>query len=178
MKGRGCATFSNVQENLFYGGELAATKTKKTKKDQGYYWVTTRLLRESGPWYAGAVNCPEEVLNIMREHLDLENADREHFIVIYLDRKGNVNAINTVSIGGLSNTIVHPREVFKTALLTSSSSIVLCHNHPSGDPTPSKEDIDITRRLCNAGEIMGVDVLDHVIVGVNRYTSLKETGLM
>ena len=165
-----------MQENLFYGGEIA---TKKTTKNKGYYWVTTRLLRESGPWYASSIHSPEDVCSIMREHLDMENADKEYFAGIYLDRKGNVLAANVISIGSLSSTVVHPREVFKTAVMVSAASIIVCHNHPSGDPTPSKEDVDITKRLYNAGKILGVEFTDHVIVGTKgRYTSLKEKNLL
>jgi DNA repair protein RadC len=112
----------------------------------------------------------------MREHLDMENLDREHFVVLYLDRKNNVNAINTVSIGGLSSTPVHPREVFKPAILTSSAGVVLVHNHPSGDPAPSADDVNITRRLIEAGKILGIDVLDHVVIGVGRYHSMKASS--
>lgn len=150
----------------------------KTGAEKCFYWVTTRLLRESGPWYGGNIKKPEDVQKLVNEHIDLKDADREHFIVFYLDRKSSINAINTVSIGGLNSTHVHPREVFKTALLSSAASIILCHNHPSGDPTPSREDVDITRRLVEVGEILGIDVLDHVIIGVNRYYSLKEKGII
>ncbi len=161
--------------NLFYGGDIESSKKTQNK---GFYWTTTRLLRESGPWYAETVKCPADVVQIMHDHLDLENCDREHFIVIYLDRKGGTNAICIVSVGGLNSSIVHPREVFKTALLTSSASIILVHNHPSGDPAPSIEDKDVTKRLVDAGRIMGIDVLDHIIIGVGKYCSLKEKGLM
>ncbi len=103
---------------------------------------------------------------------------REHFIVAYLNRQGGLNAVCTISIGGLHSSIAHPREVFKPAILTSSASIILIHNHPSGDPTPSQADIDITHRLIEAGKILGIEVLDHVIIGVGNYVSLKMKGLM
>jgi DNA repair protein RadC len=83
-----------------------------------------------------------------------------------------------VSVGGLHSSIVHPREVFKTAVKKSAASMILIHNHPSGDPTPSKEDIDITRRLIEAGKLMGIEVLDHVIIGDKKYCSLKARGLI
>lgn len=164
-----------MKENLFYGGEL----TPDNKKDNNsFYWVTTRLVRESGPWITEVMHSPEDIQRIMRDHLDLENCDREHFIVIYLDRKFKVNAINVLSIGGLHSSIVHPREVFKTALLTSSASVILCHNHPSGDPAPSREDVEVTRRLVNAGDILGIEVMDHIIVGDQTYVSFKAKGLI
>jgi DNA repair protein RadC len=108
----------------------------------------------------------------------LEGADRENTVVAFLDRKGNLLGLNTVSVGGLHSSIVHPREVFKPAIIMGAASVILCHNHPSGDTTPSKEDIDITRRLINAGEIIGIQILDHVIVGDDNYYSLKEHGLI
>lgn len=114
---------------------------------------------------------------MMQEHLDLENCDKEYFITICLDRKMKVNASSIISIGGLHNSIVHPREVYKPALLTSSASIILVHNHPSGDPSPSQEDIEVTQRLTEAGHILGVEVLDHVVIGAGRYFSFKEKGL-
>ena len=113
---------------------------------------------------------------MMQEHLELENCDREHFIAIYLDRKGKVNATSIISIGGLSSSLVHPREVFKLAILTSSASIILVHNHPSGDPEPSPEDIEITNKLVEASKIMGIRILDHIIIGHGRYISLRAKG--
>ncbi len=104
--------------------------------------------------------------------------DREHFVVLYLDRKGGLIVKEDVSVGGLHSSIVHPREVFKTAVKRSAASIILAHNHPSGDPSPSQEDIDITRRLVEVGRLMGIEVLDHVVIGENTYCSLKEKGLI
>lgn len=145
------------------------------------YYVTSYLARdplvkESGQQYL--LKSPEDVCKMITDHKDLENCDREHFIVAYLNRKGALNAVCTISIGGLHSSIVHPREVFKPAILTSSASIILIHNHPSGDPTPSQADIDITHRLIEAGKILGIEVLDHVIIGVGNYVSLKMKGLM
>lgn len=145
------------------------------------YYVTTYLMRdplikESGQQYR--IKSPEDVCKMIADHKDLENCDREHFIVAYLNRKGALNAVCTISIGGLYSSIVHPREVFKPAILTSSASIILIHNHPSGDPTPSPEDVEITRKLIEAGNILGINVLDHVIIGVGSHVSLKTKGLM
>mgnify|MGYP002355774018 FL=1 len=84
---------------------------------------------------------------------------------MYIDRKGGLITMQDISIGGLHSSIVHPREVFKTAVKKSAASMILVHNHPSGDPTPSQEDIEITRRLMEAGKIMGIEILDHVIIG-------------
>ncbi|MDD3853597.1 MAG: DNA repair protein RadC, partial [Syntrophomonadaceae bacterium] len=104
--------------------------------------------------------------------------DREYFRVLYLDRKNGIILWEDVSIGGLHSSIVHPREVFKTAVKNSAASIILIHNHPSGDPTPSKEDVDTTKNLIEAGKIMGINVLDHIIIGYDSYCSLKNKGLI
>lgn len=167
-----------MNDNLFYGGEINEFKDEKDDKKTAYYWVTTRLLRESGPWPASYIKSPEDVCELFKEQLDIENCDREHFIAIFLNRKGIVNAAEVVSVGGLHSSIVHPREVFKAALHVSAASIILAHNHPSGDPTPSQEDIDITRRLMEAGTLMGIEILDHVVIGYNKYVSLKARGFM
>lgn len=161
-----------VQEKLFHYNNEPTEARKK------YYWISTRVVRESGPWEALPLKSPDDVRDLMVGHLDLENCDREHFVVAYLDRKGGLNAVNVVSIGGLHSSIVHPREVFKPAIITSSASVILAHNHPSGDPTPSQEDVEITRRLIEAGNILGISVLDHIIVGSGRYISLKSKGLI
>lgn len=108
----------------------------------------------------------------------LEGQDREHFVVILLSSKNAVIGVETVSIGTLNASIVHPREVLKPAVVNSTAAIILAHNHPSGVATPSQEDIAITKRIRKAGEILGIDVLDHVIVGKGTYQSLKELGVI
>ncbi|WP_240420333.1 RadC family protein [Paenibacillus periandrae] len=106
---------------------------------------------------------------------DITNLDREHFIVIYLNVKNRVIGRETISIGSLNAAIVHPREVFKAAIRRGAASIICAHNHPSGKPDPSSEDIELTKRLVEAGEIVGIEVLDHIIVGQTTY-SFKENG--
>jgi len=109
----------------------------------------------------------------------LAGVDREHAVVMCLDTKQNINAINTISVGTLNTSLVHPREVFKTAILANSNAIIIFHNHPSGDPSPSRDDLDVTERLVEAGNILGIEVLDHLIIGDNgSYVSLKETGVI
>lgn len=126
------------------------------------------------------IKSPEDVQQIVNQFLSpaMRDYDREHFVVLYLDRKGGLIVKEDVSVGGLHSSIVHPREVFKTAVKRSAASIILAHNHPSGDPAPSREDIDITRRLIEAGRIIGIEILDHVVIGDSRYCSLKEKGLI
>ncbi len=103
---------------------------------------------------------------------------REHFVCLYLNARNQVIHKEVVSIGSLSAAIVHPREVFREGVVRSAASVILAHNHPSGDVSPSQDDINLTRRLVQAGEIMGIDVLDHLIIGSDDFLSMKERGLM
>ncbi|CAM4343870.1 DNA repair protein RadC [Paenibacillus endophyticus] len=103
---------------------------------------------------------------------------KEHFVCLFLNSKNLVIARENVSIGSLNASIVHPREVFRPAIKRSSASIICIHNHPSGIPEPSPEDVEVTRRLVEVGTIIGIDVLDHIIIGHSQYVSLKERGLM
>lgn len=121
------------------------------------------------------VRSPGDVADYLME--DLKYLKQEHFIALLLDTKNQIVAKETISIGTLNSSLVHPREVFKPAIKKSVSAIIIVHNHPSGDPTPSREDIEVTKRLAKAGEILGIDVLDHVIIGDSKYTSLKDKGL-
>ena len=109
---------------------------------------------------------------------DLENQDREHFYVYLLDRKNGIIGKHLVGIGSQSAAIVHPREVFKAAIVGCAAAIICAHNHPSGDPGPSKEDIEITRRLQDAGRLIGIPVLDHIVIGRGRYYSFADEGMM
>lgn len=122
------------------------------------------------------IKSPEDVKNMLME--DMRYSDRERFRVLYLDRKGGLICMEDISVGGLNSSIVHPREVFKTAVKNSAASIIAVHNHPSGDPSPSKEDVEVTRRLIEAGNIMGIEVLDHIIIGESTYCSLKAKSLI
>jgi DNA repair protein RadC len=108
----------------------------------------------------------------------LKRAKREHFVVVLLNARHEVEAVETVSIGSLNASIVHPREVFTAAIRASAASIVLVHNHPSGDPEPSEEDLAITKRLVQAGELVGIAVLDHVIVATRGVVSLRQRQLL
>jgi len=108
----------------------------------------------------------------------LGDVDREYFVAFMLDGKNRVSSCNVVSVGSLNQAIVHPREVFKAAILSNSAAIIVAHNHPSGDTTPSREDREITRRLKEAGDLIGIRVLDHIIVGDNSYLSFTEMGLL
>jgi DNA repair protein RadC len=107
----------------------------------------------------------------------LKGADREHLIVLMLDVKHQFIGIHTASIGDLCSAIANPREIFKAAILSNAHSIILAHNHPSGDPTPSPEDVEVTKKIAKAGAVLRIPLRDHIIVGSEgRYTSLKESG--
>ncbi|CAN7567581.1 RadC family protein [Paenibacillus sp. LjRoot56] len=122
------------------------------------------------------IRSPKDIANLMSE--DLRYLQKEHFVCLFLNTKNHVIAQETLSMGSLNASIVHPREVFRAAIKRSSASIICVHNHPSGDPTPSPEDISLTGRLVEAGAIIGIEVLDHVIIGDQRFISLKEQGFM
>jgi DNA repair protein RadC len=121
---------------------------------------------------------PEEAYKAITAITSVEQEAQEVFGVLLMNTKHKIVAVHEVSRGTLSASMVHPREVFKTAVLHNAAAIICFHNHPSGDPEPSKEDIEITKRLVEAGKIMGIEILDHIIVGDDRYVSLKERGVM
>lgn len=130
-------------------------------------------------WANKSINSPEKVADVAINVLELHERAEESFYIFTLDIKNQINGIFEVSRGSLNASIVHPREVFKRALLQNANSIILLHNHPSGDPKPSKEDVDITNRLIESGDLLGIRVLDHIIIGdENNYISLKQENLM
>lgn len=114
------------------------------------------------------------------EHLNYEFRDRrkEYFMALLLDGKNRIITRAQISEGSLNQSIVHPREVFNVAVRESAAAMILLHNHPTGDPTPSPEDLEVTRRLCEAGLLMGIKVLDHIIIGEDAFYSFAEKGHM
>jgi DNA repair protein RadC len=120
------------------------------------------------------INSPEDVYR--RLYPAMRESKKEHFVELCLDTKNQIIREDTISIGSLNANVVHPREVFRTALMESAAHIIVAHKNPSGDPTPSREDIEITKKLVETGTIMGIDVLDHVIIGDCRHFSMKEAG--
>jgi len=123
-----------------------------------------------------SIGGPRDVANLLMP--DLRYQKKEILKSLLLDTKNRVLAIRTVSIGDLSSSIVHPREVFKDAVVISAAALIVAHNHPSGDPAPSAEDVAVTKRLIGAGEIMGIDLLDHIVIGDGVFVSLKERGVI
>jgi DNA repair protein RadC len=123
-----------------------------------------------------SITNPEEAVKLVKNRL--KDKKKEYFLAILLDSRNQPINIAQVSIGSLNASIVHPREVFKEAISTSAASVILVHNHPSGDVSPSDEDIQITKRLKESGEIVGINLFDHIIIAGNNFTSLKEQGII
>lgn len=123
-----------------------------------------------------SVKSHQDVVKLVKEKL--KDKKKEHFLILCLDTKNNLIKIGNISTGTLDANLVHPREVFKEAIQSLASSIILVHNHPSGNPEPSDADIDITRRILETGKIIGIDVLDHIIIADNKSLSFKEKGIL
>ncbi|MGG1880346.1 DNA repair protein RadC [Paenibacillus cisolokensis] len=162
-----------MKDFILMESQLSALPPKRRKHAEKLLELVRRVMEEAPIRY---IRKPEDVYQAMVA--DMSVLDKEHFMIILLNTKNRVISIETISVGGLNSAIVHPREVFKPAIIKGAASLICTHNHPSGDPTPSTEDIRLTERLINAGEILGIDVLDHVIVGTEGYVSLKEKALI
>lgn len=142
---------------------------------------TVKQIKERGGRYdlaSKVITSPSDAYDIIQAVLDLESEASEKFGILTLNTKNVVAGMHVLSIGSLNASIVHPREVFKAAILNNAASIICFHNHPSGDATPSQEDVLLTRRLFDAGQILGIEVLDHIITGDGSYTSFKDQGLV
>lgn len=122
------------------------------------------------------VSCPKDISTLLIN--EMNNLNQEVLKLILLNTKNTVIGVKDVFKGSLNSSIVHPREIFREAVQRGSANIIICHNHPSGDPTPSKEDINITLRIKQCGDLMGIKLLDHIIIGNNNYISLKEKGII
>ncbi|MDU5080541.1 DNA repair protein RadC [uncultured Tissierella sp.] len=153
---------------------LNVTRLQKLKLE-AFFNMAIRFSKENRQ-IIKKITAPEEVSNLLMD--EMKFLQKEEFRILILDTKNQITKVETISIGTLNASIVHPRDVFKSALLNSANAIILTHNHPSGDPTPSNEDINITNRLIDAGNLIGIKVLDHIIIGDNRYISFKEKNLI
>jgi DNA repair protein RadC len=121
------------------------------------------------------VKTPDNVVSLIGSRL--KRKKKEYFLALLLDTRSQLIKVSEISVGSLDASIVHPREAFKEAIAASAASVIFVHNHPSGDPEPSEDDIKLTKRLAEAGEIVGIDVLDHVIITDKKYLSMKREGL-
>jgi DNA repair protein RadC len=136
-----------------------------------------QLVREgSVPFSKRLCATPREAADLFRAYIG--DSDREHLVAIFLDTQNRFLGLHTVSVGTLDYSVVHPREVFKAAILSNASSLVLAHNHPSGEAAPSEEDIRVTHQLLKIGELLDIPLMDHVIVGEVTYASFMEMGLL
>lgn len=152
-----------------------ATKTIRIRCIKSVF--SKEVVRENLPAYitTDRFTSPKQIYEIFS---DLQHESKEHFITLHLDGKNRIICFDRVSVGSLNQSIVHPREVFKGAILSSAAALILIHNHPSGDPSPSAEDRAITRRLVEVGDLVGIRILDHIIVGSGEYLSFVERGLL
>jgi len=121
------------------------------------------------------LNSPKEIFEYLKEKIGKEK--KEHFVILYFDTKNKL-IVDEISVGILNASLIHPREVFNKAILNNASHIVIAHNHPSSDPTPSQDDITTTKRLIEAGKIIGISIVDHIIVTKNNYSSCVELGFI
>lgn len=168
---------SPITVEALFGPEVITTRPKAIKFKQIRAIYEKLEIREEVQAYLlpdRRYTSPEQISKVFSFLLA---ETKEYFFCLHLDGKNRISCLDCVSVGSLNQSIVHPREVFKTALLSSAAAIILVHNHPSGDPTSSKEDREITRRLKEAGELLGIRVLDHIIVGESYY-SFVEQGLL
>lgn len=154
IKGIGTAKASQIKASLELGRRL------KTYRDNGSIYIKT----------------PGDIAEMVME--EMRYLKKECLKLILLNTKNVVISVKDVSVGSLNSSIVHPREIFVEAIKVSSASVIICHNHPSGDPTPSQEDINVTKRVYEAGKIVGIDLIDHVIIGDGKYVSLKEKNII
>jgi DNA repair protein RadC len=122
------------------------------------------------------VKSPDDILNILKK--ELKGKKKEYFVLALLDTRNHLIATRTISMGSLDTSIVHPREVFLEAISNSAASVIFIHNHPSGNPEPSEEDIRLTKQLIEAGKLLDIDVLDHIIIGDDGYLSMKAKNLI
>lgn len=149
----------------------------KTRLTEGKRVTLEKEISVNRPDMEGVIRSPEDANNVARDFMRLHEESEEYLYMICMNTKNKIIGVFEVSHGNVNSSIVGVREIFQKALLANAVSIIVMHNHPSGDPKPSREDIEVTKRLVEAGKIIGVNVLDHIIVG-DQYCSLKEKGYL
>lgn len=170
----GALQYENLTDIMHAPTSVKGIGEKKKAKLFAVRELARRMMKVSPK--IDVVHGPEDVAHFAMPRYRFE--DKEHFAIVVLNTKNHIIAMPDISIGSLTASVVHPREVFREALKYPAASVILLHNHPSGDPSPSREDIAVTQRLAKAGKILDIPVLDHVIIGDNRFVSLKEKSLM
>lgn len=140
--------------------------------------VSLRMVREKTSllYPARVIRSPKDAADLFRQFIG--DCDRESFCILCLNTKNEPTALHQVSMGSLNASLVHPRETYKLAIINNSASLIACHNHPSGQPDPSPEDIELTERLRDTGVLIGIELLDHLVLGDGTFVSMKERGLM
>jgi len=174
------STFGNLK-NIAAASMEELTKIKgigpaKAAQIKAAFELSKRLEDSSDKDQKTTVKSPEDAIKSVKNQL--KGKKKEHFLVLSLDTRNHLINTQTISIGSLDSSIVHPREVFKEAISSTAASVIFAHNHPSGDPTPSEDDIKLTKRLVEAGEILGIEVLDHIIICDKDYISMKSKNLL
>ncbi len=174
------STFGNLK-NIAAASMEELTKIKgigpaKAAQIKAAFELSKRLEDSSDKDRETTVKSPEDAIKSVKNQL--KGKKKEHFLVLSLDTRNHLINTQTISIGSLDSSIVHPREVFKEAISSTAASVIFAHNHPSGDPTPSEDDIKLTKRLVEAGEIIGIEVLDHIIICDKDYVSMKNRDLL
>ena len=147
----------------------AVIKPKKTLS-----FVSSRLIKEKSIRYAPEITCSDDAIECVKEYLS--GYDREIFGALHMSIRGKVNNASIISIGTMTSTEAHPREIFRSAILSGAAAMIVFHTHPSGDVTPSEEDVKTTERICRAGDLIGIKVLDHVILSDDDSFSLRSDG--
>lgn len=156
---------------------MARMTKYKTKLTENKRVVLEKEVSMNYPDLSYIIRSPEDVVQIGKAFMRIHEEPEEYMYMICMNTKNRVIGVFEISHGNVNSSIVGTREIFQKALLANAVSIILMHNHPSGDPSPSREDIEVTRRIVEAGKIIGIQVLDHIIIG-DRYSSLKEKGHM
>lgn len=156
--------------------ECSSVGPRRIQRLEASVELGRRALAARAARQAETISTPEDVVRVVEPLL--VGRDKEHFYALALSTRNHLLKLIEVSVGSLNASIVHPRELFKEAVMVSAASVVVCHGHPSGDSTPSGADIQLTRRLVKAGDVLGIEVLDHVVIGGDEHASLRELGLM
>ena len=163
----------NQEFDLFGNANDPQTRRIVLKRIEARF--KTEIIREDAPaWVSKRFTTPAQIFEMFH---DLRLEAKEHFISLHLDGKNRIVCFDRVSVGSLNQCLVVPRDLLKTACVVSAAALILIHNHPTGDPEPSREDLDITRRIKEAGDLLGIRILDHIIIG-DSYLSFAERGLI
>ncbi len=173
--------FKSLDELLIGANELELQKinglgVKRSQQLKAISEIARRLYSKSYTSNDYKISKPQDVANLLMA--DMAYLKREVFKVVLLNTKNFVIDIIDISVGSLNSSLVHPRETFLEAIKRSAANIIAVHNHPSGDSTPSSEDVNITKRLAECGKLLGINLLDHIVFGRNNYISLKEKGVI